>query len=182
MKHVGLSLIGVLVGCASAGTHAGSEFPRGHPPQWSYGAGRLQQAGHVRLVSSAPVYVALLQLRPTLDSLDVRLLPGKEGHESIMGNEELVINAETVEAMPASNVSAQFGNCTIMTNAAGQSAEFCPVSRAYNGERRATWYFRNDHFLLLSDRPLHLPSTIPWQAQRTALPLAPGSVWTVVRL
>src|SRR5262245_51919856 len=68
--------VAATLGCASApnaGRSSASMWPGGSKPQLRSMSGvAFGQPGMVRFVSTAPMYVVFLELRLTLDSLDVR--------------------------------------------------------------------------------------------------------------
>lgn len=182
----------LLIGCASSGANRRSAAA----PEWPLGNDARQRAmhslqfgppGQVRFQSRAPVYVVFLELRPTLDSLDVRFPKGDETLEALTGPVDLVVPAETVDRLTMPTASAPATNCTIMRNAGdevGGGHEFCPVSRSYGRSGGRPWAFRNKVFLLVSTMPFPTPlaRTIPYAGQRTVPPVASGGGWTVITL
>jgi len=182
----------LLAGCASSAASRQSAAA----PEWPLGNDARQRAmnsiqfgppGRVRFQSRSPVYVVFLELRPTLDSLDVRLPQGDEAIEALTGPVDLVAPLETVDRLTMPTASVPASNCTIMRNAGdeiGGGHEFCPVSRAYGPSPSRTWDFRNKVFLLVSSTPFPTPltQTIPYHGQRTAPPVAAGGGWTVITL
>jgi hypothetical protein len=181
--------VAVLLGCASApnANRAASLWPGGSEPQLRAVSGvAFGQPGSLRFVSSAPLYVVFLELRPSLDSLDVRASNNRESEDALIGATDLFTSMQTVDALQRSTVSAQFNNCTTVKMGAGDDVgkEVCPVSRSYGPEGPPKWRFRNRVFLLVSDRPFAapLPRAIRWAARYTTPPVAPGSRWTAFEL
>ena len=189
---IALCIGALALGCASsATTHrlAGA-------PDWPLGNDARQRVmhgvefgppGRVRFSSIVPVYVVFLELRPTLDSLDVRQPLGDSALVAYTGPVDLVAPVETVDRLTPLTASAPAGSCTIMKNAGdevGGGREFCPVSRSYGRTPSRSWDFRNRVFLLVSSTPLPtpLPRAIPWASQRTVPPVSAGSTWTVLTL
>jgi hypothetical protein len=131
------------------------------------------------------VYVVLFELRPTLDSLDVRLPQGVEPAQALTGPVDLQVDGETVERLMPTKTSAPATDCTVMKTAGGDiNQEFCPVSRGNGSAELRSWQFRNRMFLLVTNTPpvSPLPRTIPWAARLTLPPVALGSGWTVFEL
>ena len=180
-------VLSVAAGCASASgrSSAESNWPLGNDAQFramqtvAFGA-----SAHVRLLPRTPVYAVFLELRPTLDSLDVRLPVGWVSVEAVRGQAELVASMPTVDRPPAATASRVATVCSNVKMGAGDPAgqEVCPVSRGDGTTATRDWWFRQRVFLLLSDRPFNgvLPNAIPWRSRRTTPPVAEGSRWTVV--
>ena len=182
--------LGFAVGCASAPnahTAESSAWPRGSEPQLAAMNGvAFRAAGHVRFASRTPLYVLFLELRPSLDSVDVRISADMDPGVALTGVSELLTSMETVDALQPATASSQFANCSTVKLGAGDPTgqEVCPVSRSYGPEPSRTWRFRNRVFLLVSDRPFPtaLPRAIPWAANRTTPPVVTGSKWTAFEL
>jgi hypothetical protein len=179
----------VAAGCASASgrTSAESNWPLGNDAQFRAMQGVTYGApAHVRLLPRTPVYAVFLELRPTLDSLDVRLPVGWASVEAVRRQAELVASMPTVDRPPAATASRVAMVCSNVKMGAGDPAgqEVCPVSRGDGTTGARDWWFRQRVFLLLSDRPFDaaLPNAIAWRSRRTAPPVSEGSRWTVVPL
>ena len=183
----------VALGCASspgAKRSTPSQWPGGSEPQLRLLAGvKFRQQGKISVVTRAPMYVVLLELRPGLDSLDVRLATNLGALIPITGSSDLYLSMETVDAShdasQQSTVSMQATNCTTVQMGAGDAGrEFCPISRSYGPESGPQWRFRNRVFLLMSDQPFAapLPQSLQWSARGTQPPVAPGAKWTAVEL
>ncbi len=186
------------LGCAStqSGTAAKSvsntarsrsEWPLGNNVRLRGSAGvYLGASAHLRFISSQPLYVAFLELRPALDSLEVRMPLGIEGDDALQGSTELLAPFETVDKMARMTASAPAMNCSTIKMGAGDptGTQFCPVSRNDFGPNGRAWTFRNRTFLLVSDRPFPapLPSAIRWSARATIAPVVEGARWTVIEL
>lgn len=184
------------LGCAGHGTTTGqstpqpsarNDFPLGNDAEFRSVAGvALGAPGHLRLVSRDMVYAVFLELRPTFDSLDVRLPVDVDADVVLNGTTELEAPMETVDGTAPSTASRQAVDCSTVKMGAGDPTgqEVCPVSRGNLGDGPIKWGFRNRVFLLLSDRAFTspLPKTIAWSARRTVPPVEPGSKWTAIAL
>ena len=180
-----VSVVLAAVGCASApNANRGSLWPRGNDPEWRLVTGvTYTQPGSIRIVMAAPVYAMFLELRPKLDSLDVRPSSHLDGIPG--GLSDLVTSIETVDALQRSTAAAQFTNCTTMKSTGDETGQqFCPASRSYGPEPSRQWRFRNRVFLLISDRPFTrpIPQAIRWSSRNTLPPVVPGGKWSVLEL
>jgi hypothetical protein len=181
-------VVAVTLGCASspnAKRGAASLWPAGNDPQWRVFKGvTYTQQGSIRVVASAPVYAVFLELRPKLDSLDVR--SGIDiGGAIPVGVSDFATSMETVDALQGATANAQFTNCTTMKSAGDETGQqFCPVSRSYGPEASRQWRYRNRVFLLISDRPFTrpLPQAIQWSSRSTSPPVSPGAKWRALEL
>ena len=173
------------LGCVSSASST-RDWPAGNDArQRATNSVQFGPSGRVRFSTRAPAYVVFLELRPTLDSLDLRFPVGVDSLDPLSGSIELVVPVETVDRMPPLTASAPAIDCTLIKNAGDDiGREFCPVSRSYARESARSWYFRNRVFLLVSDRPLlkPLPQAIRWADRRTMPPVTVGSGWTVLIL
>lgn len=172
---------------ASSTSQSRSEWPLGNDTQLRGSAGvRPGASAHLRFISSKPLYVAFLELRPSLDSLVVRMPLGIEGDDPLQGTTELLAPFETVDKMARMTASAPATNCSNVKMGAGDptGTEVCPVSRNDFGPNGRPWTFRNRTFLLISDRPFPapLPAAIRWSARSTVAPVVEGAKWTVIEL
>lgn len=185
-----LGLVVATMGCASspnAKHGTASLWPGGTAPQLRLGiGGKFGQQGMISVVSGAPLYAVFLELRPNLDSLDVRLATNVGAEVPLSRSSDLFTSMETVDAPQPSTVSMQATNCTTVKMGAGDDTErqFCPISRSLPSESGRQWHFRNRVFLLLSDQPFPapLPRSLQWSARGTAPPVAPGAKWTALEL
>ena len=181
-------VVGVLA-CASGPNvnhGASAAWPGGSEPQLVRAAGvGYGQQGTVRFVTAAPRHVLLLELRPSLDSLDVRRARDYAEDMVIDRTTDIVTTMETVDALRPGTVSQQFSNCTTVRMGAGDpdGTQVCPVSRSDVPEGRR-WRFRNRVFLLISDKPfaMPLPQAIRWASRSTIPPVLSGAKWTAVEL
>ena len=181
--------VAATLGCASApnaGRSTASQWPGGSEPQLRSMSGvAFRQQGTLRFVSTARLYVVFLELRKSLDSVDVRTANGVGSDHPLAGTTDLATSMETVDALQAATASAQPGNCATMRSAGDPDGrEVCFVSRSYDPGVTRKWRFRNRVFLLVSDRPFvtPLPRAIPWAARLTSPPVAAGSKWTALEL
>ena len=184
-----LACVVATLGCVSAPNAdrpSASLWPGGSEPQLRAMSGvAFRQPGNVRFVSTAPMHVLFLELRPSFDSVDVRTSTGVDSDGPVAGTTELSTSMETVDALQPATASAQSTNCTIMTSTGDPIGhEVCPVSRSYGPESGRKWRFRNRVFLVVSDRPFvtPLPRVIAWAARHTTPPVVPGAKWTVFEL
>ena len=177
------------LGCASApnaGRSPASQWPGGSEPQLRSMSGvALRQQGALRFVSTAPLYVMFLELRPSFDSLDVRTANDVGSDAPLAGTTDLSTSMQTADALQPATASAQPGNCATMKNAGDEAGrEVCYVSRSYSPDVTRKWRFRNRVFLLVSDKPFvtPLPAAIRWAAGSTVPPVAAGAKWTALEL
>ena len=185
-------LLGGLVAalaCASSpnAKHGSSSlWPGGSEPQLRMVTGvKYGQQGKITVMTGAPLYAVLLELRPTLDSLDVRRATNTAVEFPLERASDLYTSMETVDAVQGSTVSMAATNCTTVHMGAGDptGTQVCPVSRSYGSSSGRPWRFRNRVFLLVSDKPFPtLPLAIRWSARSTAAPVAPGARWTALEL
>lgn len=191
-RRIFLSLGAVLLaGCATSGMQGSGrvarDWPRGNEPLMRAENGvAFGESGHVRFSSQRPMYALFLELRPSFDSLDVRMPTGVDSIEAFTGVTELLTSMETVDPMQRLTASDQATNCTNVKLGAGDATgqEVCPVSRANSRGPARSWNFKNRVFLLVSDKPFAtpLPNAIPWASLRTAPPVTGGSKWTAIAL
>jgi hypothetical protein len=184
-----LGIVVATLGCATSpgGKHGSpSLWPSGSEPQLRFLAGvKFRQQGKISVETRAPLYVVLLELRPGLDSLDVRPATDFGAVIPVTGSSDLYTSMETVDASPQSTVSMEATKCTTVQMGAGDAGrEFCPISRSYGPESGPQWRFRNRVFLLMSDQPFlaPLPGSLRWSARGTTPPVAAGAKWTAVEL
>ena len=184
-----LGVVMAAVGCASApnAKHGSpSPWPGGSEPQLRTVTGvKYGQQGKISVVSGATLYAVFLELRPGLDSLDVRPATNVPVEISIERGSDLYTSMETVDALQRSTVTMQATNCTTMKMGTDDSGpQFCPISRSYEPESGRPWRFRNRVFLLVSDQPFTapLPRSLKWLARGTMPPVAPGAKWTAFEL
>jgi len=177
------------LGCASAPNAtrtSASVWPDGSEPQFrSMSRVGFGQPGAVRFISTSPKYVLFLELRQSLDTMDVRTSINVSSDVAVTASTDLSTSMETVDALERATASAQFGNCTIMRSAGDPTGhEVCPVSRSYGPESGRKWRFRNRVFLLVSDQPFAtpLPRAIQWASRHTTPPVMPGAKWTAFGL
>ena len=188
MRYQTLAVACSLIGCASATVRRAttSEWPAGNWFRSRAGGGVVAYSGtaRVRLAFPEPVYVAVLELRPTRDSLDVKFPPGVSPDSPITSPVDLAVPSETTDRLPPLTASAPSTTCTTVTNAAGYTTEFCPASQRTDLSTRQAWDFRNRVFLLVSNAPLQLPASlaVPYHGQRTLPPVSPGKDWIAIGL
>ena len=186
-------LLGIVVaalGCASSPNGkrgSATLWPGGSEPQLRMVAGvKYGQPGKITVMTGAPLYAVFLELRPKLDSLDVRRASNAAVEIPLERASDLYTSMETVDALQRSTVSMQATNCTTVKMGAGDDTgrEVCPVSRSYGPESGRQWRFRNRVFLLVSDQPFTapLPRSLQWSARGTTPPVAPGAKWTALEL
>jgi hypothetical protein len=144
------------------------------------------QQGTITVMTAAPpLYAVFLELRPKMDSLDVRRATNTAVELPLERATDLYTSMETVDALQPSTVSAPATNCTTVHMGAGDptGTEVCPVSRSYSAGSGRQWRFRNRVFLLVSDKPFPaLPQAIQWSARSTVAPVAAGAKWKALEL
>lgn len=185
-----LSMVVTMLGCASspnAKSRSASVWPGGTEPQLRFVIGvKFGQQGKTGVATGASLYAVFLELRPKLDSLDVRPATNVAVEVPLSGSSDLYTSMETMDPVQRSTVDIQATNCTTVKMGASDDTErqFCPISRSLPSESGRPWRFRNRVFLLLSDQPFSppLPRSLRWSARGTTPPVAPGAKWTAIKL
>jgi hypothetical protein len=143
------------------------------------------QQGTITVTTGTTLYAVFLELRPKMDSLDVRRATNAAVDLPLERASDLYTSMETVDAVQPSTVSSAATNCSTVYMGAGDptGTQVCPVSRSYSVGSGRQWRFRNRVFLLVSDKPVPpLPPAIEWSARGTTPPVAPGARWTAREL